>query len=436
MTQRTLLPEKMVKSCMWQMLNGLHYIHSNWVVHRDMKPANVMVMGTDSICPGQVKIGDFGLARVIRDPAASLDDNGVVVTIWYRAPELLFMSKHYTTAIDIWAAGCIFGELLTCVPMFRGAEVQHAAGQPPPFQEAQVRTIFERLGTPSVPLFETLPMWKEKEVGKWSRYEEQLSRQPGYKNLSPAALDLLRGLLHYDPAQRLTAKQALEHKYFRSEFSTTKFVVAFTDQQSHHKLDHVLTHVWWSRSIFSSYDPTMYPKRPRYVPNPQRPPPKQPQMGEAAQGQAPPQYVRVGPMGGMGVTPPPSYAASAQRGRGVGMQPQPQGSQGPMQRSMYMQQQQQPHYPPQQGRVAQTQGMQYAQAHQQRQMPMPPQPVPSQMDPRQPRQQWAQQQMQPQNRQAQPPAPPPPTRRRKTAAAAAASQPNPQAPGPARGYAP
>lgn len=226
MAQRTLLPEKMVKSCMWQMLNGLHYIHSNWVVHRDMKPANVMVMGTDSICPGQVKIGDFGLARVIRDPAASLDDNGVVVTIWYRAPELLFMSKHYTTAIDIWAAGCIFGELLTCVPMFRGVEVPHAPGQPPPFQEAQVRTIFERLGTPSVPLFETLPMWKEKEVGKWPRVEEQLSRQPGYKNLSPAALDLLRGLLHYDPAQRLTAKQALEHKYFRSEFSTTKFAAA------------------------------------------------------------------------------------------------------------------------------------------------------------------------------------------------------------------
>lgn len=55
--EKTFLPEAMVRSSMWQMLNGLHYIHSNWVIHRDMKPSNVMVMGTDSMCPGQVKIG-------------------------------------------------------------------------------------------------------------------------------------------------------------------------------------------------------------------------------------------------------------------------------------------------------------------------------------------------------------------------------------------
>lgn len=71
-------------------------------------------------CSGQLKIADFGLARVFRSPSRPLSDNGVVVTIWYRAPELLLGAKHYTPAVDLWAAACIFGELLTLKPLFHG----------------------------------------------------------------------------------------------------------------------------------------------------------------------------------------------------------------------------------------------------------------------------------------------------------------------------
>jgi cyclin-dependent kinase 8/11 len=113
----------MIKSFLWQILNGINYLHNNWVIHRDLKPSNILVMGQGKE-EGMVKIGtilpliqsesslhlcmivlrleleaDFGLARIFQSPLRPLSDNGVVVTIWYRAPELLLNAKHYTRAI-------------------------------------------------------------------------------------------------------------------------------------------------------------------------------------------------------------------------------------------------------------------------------------------------------------------------------------------------
>ena len=105
-------PEILVKSCMWQILNGINYLHANWVIHRDIKPSNILVMGHDSNFPGRVKIGDFGLARIFQGPLKPLCDNGVVVTIWYRAPELLLMSKHYTPAIGLFLFFFFFFSLM------------------------------------------------------------------------------------------------------------------------------------------------------------------------------------------------------------------------------------------------------------------------------------------------------------------------------------
>lgn len=99
------LPEFTLRSLAWQLLSGLSYLHRRFVIHRDVKPSNVLVTGEahPSGLQGCVKIADFGLARLVNEPLRPLFENGLVVTIWYRAPELLLGAKHYTRAVDMWA---------------------------------------------------------------------------------------------------------------------------------------------------------------------------------------------------------------------------------------------------------------------------------------------------------------------------------------------
>lgn len=215
-----LIPELTVKSLTWQVLNGVTFLHKNWIFHRDLKPANIMVSSD-----GVVKIGDLGLARKFNNPLQSLyTGDKVVVTIWYRAPELLLGTRHYTPAIDLWAVGCILAELLSLRPIFKGEEAKIDLSNKKliPFQKNQLQKIFEILGTPSSEVWPSLLKYPDYYAfqqqflqSSSTVYLPNLSnwyKMVGGKNKQ--CLALLRDLLEYDPSTRITADDALVHPYF------------------------------------------------------------------------------------------------------------------------------------------------------------------------------------------------------------------------------
>ncbi|KAF9270376.1 Pkinase-domain-containing protein [Marasmius fiardii PR-910] len=197
----TLMPspflQSEVKTLMLQLLSAVKHCHSNWILHRDLKTSNLLMNNR-----GTMKVADFGLARRYGDPVGVGGMTQLVVTLWYRAPEILLGAETYSTAVDMWSVGCIFAELLLKEPLFQ------AKGE-----LELISMIFKLLGAPtnsSWPGYSTLPLAKT--ITLPSSQPPQFRQK--FQYLTPAGLDLMMSLLTYDPERRISAEEALQHPYF------------------------------------------------------------------------------------------------------------------------------------------------------------------------------------------------------------------------------
>ncbi|XP_043482217.1 cyclin-dependent kinase 1 [Leptopilina heterotoma] len=200
-----LMNPSVVKCYLYQITKAILFCHQRRVLHRDLKPQNLLVDKS-----GVIKIADFGLGRAFGIPVRVYTHE--VVTLWYRAPEILLGATRYSCAIDIWSIGCIFAEMATKKPLFQGdSEID------------QLFRIFRVLKTPTEEIWPgvsqysdykaTFPNWKTNNL------EEHV------KVLDVDGIDLLQEMLTYDPAHRISARAVLQHSFFEDiecEFKEAK----------------------------------------------------------------------------------------------------------------------------------------------------------------------------------------------------------------------
>lgn len=188
---------KVVMSIMRQILLAIKCCHENEIIHRDIKPQNILLNST-----GKVKIADFGLARSTTIPVKSYSSQ--VITLWYRPPEVLLGAENYDYKVDIWSIGCVFIELVTGTPAFPGNE-----------KSDQLEKILNVVGFPSNDCMQYFSGLSESHLIK--QFDSTLKNRLAYfvPSMDFIAFDLLSKLVEPNPQNRIGASQALDHKYFQ-----------------------------------------------------------------------------------------------------------------------------------------------------------------------------------------------------------------------------
>lgn len=206
------LQQSELKSILYQILSAMDHMHSKWFIHRDLKTSNILINKS-----GKVALCDFGLARKYQIPHRALTQ--LVITLWYRPPELLFGETVYGPEVDMWSFGCVFGELLTKEGMIQGQG-----------ELDQIDKIFRLLGVPTDetwPEFKSLPNAQIFSFSKQSD-NELLDKFPinsfscNQTYLDVNGFNLLQELLMLNPKKRLCAKDALSHDYFKKGVAMSK----------------------------------------------------------------------------------------------------------------------------------------------------------------------------------------------------------------------
>ncbi|KAL4804465.1 kinase-like domain-containing protein [Aspergillus unguis] len=188
------LEPAIVKSFSHQLLRGIAFCHDNRILHRDLKPQNLLINSK-----GQLKLADFGLARAFGIPVNTFSNE--VVTLWYRAPDVLLGSRTYNTSIDMWSIGCIIAEMLTGRALFPGTT-----------NEDQLQKIFRVMGTPSEHNWPGVSQFSEYKK-TFPIYAPQDLRTV-VPRIDPCGFDLLRSMLRLQPDSRISAVDALQHPWF------------------------------------------------------------------------------------------------------------------------------------------------------------------------------------------------------------------------------
>lgn len=190
-----------IKAWMLMLCRAVHFCHANYVLHRDIKPNNLLIAAN-----GEVKLADFGLARSFADPYQPMTFN--TITIWYRPPELFFQAQYYGGAVDVWSCGCVFAELINRDVLFRAW---------PESEINMVNLICEKVGTPTEENWPGVSKLKGYITPQSVPLRSRDYWRETFKTVGDAGVDLLIKMLLLDPRKRLTAEGVLKHEYWTSE---------------------------------------------------------------------------------------------------------------------------------------------------------------------------------------------------------------------------